>query len=106
MSVTLVYITAPNFEEAERIARGLVENRLAACANIIPRIVSTYWWDDRVHETEETLVIVKTAGDLVDRVMLWTKENHTYEVPAILAINTVDGDADFVNWLHAEVRKK
>lgn len=106
MSVTLVYITAPNFEEAERIARGLVENRLAACANIIPRIISTYWWEDRVHEAEETLIIAKTAGHLVDQVIRWAKENHTYEVPAILAINTVDGNTDFVNWLHTEVRKK
>jgi len=106
VSATLVYITAPDFAEAERLARELVESRLAACANIVPRIVSTYWWDNRVCEEEETLIIVKTVRSLVEELIAAVRESHPYEVPAILAIDAVDGNPDFVNWLHGEVRKQ
>lgn len=106
MSVALIYITAPEFAEAERLARELVEKRLVACANIVPRIVSTYWWDNRVCEDEETLIIAKTPRELVETVIQAVKKSHSYEVPAILAIDAVDGNVDFINWLHGEVRKK
>jgi periplasmic divalent cation tolerance protein len=104
MSATLVYITAPDFAEAERLARELVENRLAACANLVPRIVSTYWWDNRVCEEEEALIIVKTTRELVGDLIAAVKKSHPYEVPAILAIDAVDGNPDFIRWLHGEVR--
>lgn len=106
MSAALVYITAPDFEEAERLARELVEGRLAACANIVPRIVSTYWWDNRVCEDEETLIIVKTARDLVGEVVEAVKKSHPHEVPAVLALDVTAGNQDFIDWLHGEVRKK
>lgn len=105
MSAALVYITAAGFEDAERIARGLVESRLAACTNIVPRIVSTYWWDGRVCEGEETLIMAKTSRALVDEVIQAVKEAHPAEVPAILAIDLIDGNPDFLNWLHGEVRQ-
>jgi periplasmic divalent cation tolerance protein len=106
VSAALIYITASDFEEAERIARGLVEGRLVACANIVPRITSIYWWDDQVCEEEETLIVAKTARELVDQVVQAVKKAHSAEVPAILAIDVVDGNTDFINWLHGEVRKR
>ncbi len=106
MSAALIYITAPDFAEAERLARELVEKRLAACANIVPRIVSTYWWEGRVCEDEEALIIVKTARKLVGDVIEVVKKTHAYEVPAVLALEVSDGNAEFISWLHGEVRKK
>ncbi len=106
MSATLVYITAPDFSEAERLAREVVESRLAACANIVPRIVSTYWWNDQVCEDDEALVIVKTTRDLVEQVIEKVKNEHVYDVPAVLAIEVTAGNADFINWVHGEVGRK
>lgn len=106
MSATLVYITAADSAEAERLARQLVENRLAACANIVPQIVSIYWWEGKVCEEKEALLIVKTTREMVGEVIRKVKEIHSYEVPAVLAVDTLDGNPDFIGWLHGEVRKQ
>ncbi|MEK7246423.1 MAG: divalent-cation tolerance protein CutA, partial [Pseudomonadota bacterium] len=66
MSATLVYVTASSKDEALKIARTLVEERLAACANVFQPITSIYWWEGKLHEEGETSFILKTRADLVD----------------------------------------
>jgi periplasmic divalent cation tolerance protein len=101
----MVYITAANFEDAEKIARGLVEERLAACTNLVPKIISTYWWDDKLNEDQESLILAKTTNDKVDALIERVKEMHSYEVPAVSVIEIKGGNPDFLNWIESVVSK-
>ncbi|MDI6710882.1 MAG: divalent-cation tolerance protein CutA [Thermoanaerobacterales bacterium] len=104
MAAKLVYITAGSEDEARRIARGLVERRLAACANVIPRIRSFYRWDGRLCEDDEAVVIAKTTDALAERLVAAVKELHSYEVPAVLVLDVERGYPPFLEWLAGEVR--
>ncbi|MEW5762441.1 MAG: divalent-cation tolerance protein CutA [Bacillota bacterium] len=103
MEVVLVYITAADEEEARTLGRTLVENRLAACANVIPRIHSTYRWEGQLVEDEEALLLVKTTRGLVDRLIETVREIHSYEVPAVLVLDVAAGNQAFLDWVAAEV---
>lgn len=102
MGYVLVYITAPNQEEAERLASLLVEERLAGCVNVVPRIRSFYRWEGKMQVDEEALLFVKTRSDLVSRVVERVKEVHSYTVPAILVLEIKEGNPDFLQWLAGE----
>jgi len=104
MEHLLVYITAANLEEAKTIAKKLVEKRLVACANIIPKIESTYWWEGRICQEEEVAIFAKTKREKVEEVILETKRIHSYTVPCIIALEIVQGNLDFLNWISREVR--
>ncbi|MFZ5899048.1 MAG: divalent-cation tolerance protein CutA [Bacillota bacterium] len=104
MSAVILYITASGVEEARKLARSLVEERLAACTNIIPRVLSTYWWEGEICEDEEAVIIAKTTAEMADRAMAAVKERHSYQVPAILALDIAKGLPAYLEWLAAEVR--
>jgi periplasmic divalent cation tolerance protein len=91
--------TAPNLETAERIARRLVEERLAACVQIVDRIRSIYRWQGKVHEEPEVLLIVKTAEPLIPRIEALLREIHPYEVPELAAVPITAGSAAYLKWL-------
>lgn len=99
----LVYITASSFEEARRIGREMVEKRLAACANVVERISSTYWWKGRLEESDEALLILKSKQDKLDEIVKAVRELHSYENPAIVALPLVGGSRDFLQWIRGEV---
>jgi periplasmic divalent cation tolerance protein len=82
----ILMITASSVEEGNRIARALVEERLAACVNIVPKITSVYRWDGEVQSGEESLMIVKTATNVLDRVRDRVHELHSYDVPEFITI--------------------
>ena len=86
--VTLL-TTTTSIEEASRIARVLVRERLAACANIIPRISSVYRWDGEVQEEEETMLVIKTTATQLDALEARVVELHSYDVPELLCIPVV-----------------
>jgi periplasmic divalent cation tolerance protein len=102
MSVVLVYMTAENKEEAERIGGMLVEKRLAACANIIDNMQSVFWWDGRLDQGNETVLIAKTKQSLVEKLTQAVTEAHSYDVPCILALPVVGGNPDFIKWIEEE----
>ena len=89
-------------EEAERIARELVEARLAACVQIVGPITSTYRWQGRIETGEEWQCWAKTRGELFARVEEAIRRIHPYEVPEILAVPVVAGSASYLAWLDAE----
>jgi periplasmic divalent cation tolerance protein len=103
-SVITVFISIPR-EEAKAMAKGLVENRLAACVNILPRIESYYWWDDKVDFDEEALLIAKTAEEKFDALEDYVRENHPLELPEILAIPLTTGFKDYIGWVRDETMK-
>lgn len=98
----LVYVTAPNRAEAERLARHGVETRLAACANILGEIRSFYWWNDAVQDEAECALIFKTRNDLFDRLRAAITDIHSYECPCIVALPLTHGSAGFLGWLEAQ----
>ncbi|MEN2992886.1 MAG: divalent-cation tolerance protein CutA [Bacteroidia bacterium] len=98
----LVYVVCSNPEEAHAIARKVLERRLAACANIIPTIHSLYWWEGKLEEGQETLLILKAPYDYYEEVEKVVKAHHSYQVPAILAIPITKGLPDYLRWLAAE----
>ncbi len=98
----MLYITCGSREEATKIARAVVEERLAACANIIDPMRSVYWWEGSVNEDDETVLILKTtaerAGELTERV----KALHSYDVPCVVEIPLGGGNAAYLDWIAAE----
>ena len=95
-----VHVTAPSREQAAEIARKLVEERLAACVNIVGGMRSVYRWEGKIHEDEEVLCLVKTRPELLDALTARVRALHPYDVPEILAFEVADGSADYLAWLH------
>ena len=82
----LLLVTTSSLDEGNRIARALVEERLAACVNIVPSVTSVYRWDNEVQTDQETLMIVKTASRVLDKVRDRVHELHSYDVPEFITI--------------------
>jgi periplasmic divalent cation tolerance protein len=99
----VVLTTCESEQEASRLARHLVDKRLAACVNIIPRIRSVYRWKDKVEEAAEFLLLIKSRRDVFDSLRDEILKMHSYEVPEVIAIPVVDGSAAYLGWLDREV---
>jgi periplasmic divalent cation tolerance protein len=97
-----VVTTTESREDAEQIARSLVEERLAACVQVIGPIISTYRWRGQIETAQEWQCWIKSRRDLYDRIEQAIRRLHPYEVPEILAIPAVAGSADYLAWLEAE----
>ena len=97
-----VYTTYPSIVEAERAGRALVERRLCACVNILPGMISHYWWQGAVERGEEVTMIIKTRASLAEKVRAAVKEMHSYATPAILVIPIESVDPDYHAWIVAE----
>lgn len=104
MAAAFVYITAASPEEADRIGRTLVEERLAACVNIIPGMRSIYQWQGRVETATETVLIAKTRQDRTQALLARVKALHAYEVPCAVVLPIIDGLPDFLRWIDTETR--
>lgn len=104
MTVMFVYATAGDAAEAKRIARAVVEERLAACANIIERVSSVYWWQGEVQEAGEAALILKTSAARVETLIARIKALHSYDCPAVVALPVVAGLPGFLDWVTAETR--
>lgn len=101
----VVFSTASSREEAERIAASLLDKRLAACVSISAVQQSWYFWQDRVHRDEELTLMIKTRAKLFNQVEKDIRENHSYEVPEIIALPLADGAASYLNWMDEFLRK-
>ncbi|MES1164269.1 MAG: divalent-cation tolerance protein CutA [Verrucomicrobiota bacterium] len=99
-----VHVTLPNTDAARALGRTLVEERLAACVNIVPGVVSIYRWEGTIHEDGEVLCLVKTSPDCFERLRARVLELHPYEVPEVLALAVDDGSRDYLDWLHRNTR--
>lgn len=99
----LVLVTAPSEDEARRIANVLVEERLAACVNIVGAIESVYRWEGQVTTDREALLIVKTTAARYEQVEERVKELHTYSTPEVIAIRIERGSEQYLSWLQGSV---
>jgi len=98
----IVLITASKEDEAVRIARELVDSRLAACVNMVKGIRSIYRWKGKREDEEEVLMVVKTRQDLFDGLKKRVKELHSYSVPEIIALPVMEGSEEYLKWLREE----
>jgi periplasmic divalent cation tolerance protein len=98
-TLVVVTTTAPGRAEAERLARALVERRLAACAQLIDPIRSVYWWEGAIHDEAEVLLVIKTTADHVGRIGALLREMHSYQVPELVALPVSDGSPAYLGWI-------
>jgi periplasmic divalent cation tolerance protein len=101
----VVLNTCASEAEAERLARLLIEERLAACVSIVPRLRSFYHWKGAVDSSEECLLLIKSSRALFDQLRLAIEKAHTYEVPEVLALPVVAGAASYLDWLEANLKE-
>jgi len=100
----VLFITAGNAEEAQQISRVLLEQRKAACVNIIPEVDSIFWWEGKLDSARESLLVVKTKASLLTEVINLVKGMHSYDVPEIIALPIVGGNQDYLEWIGEEVK--
>lgn len=99
MSYNIVIMTASNKEEATKIVRILLEERLIACANIMDSVSSFFWWQRKIEEEKEILVIMKSHEDLFKKLSKRVTELHSYDTPEILALPIVNGSQAYLDWM-------
>ena len=99
----IVLSTCGNVTEAEKLARHLIDHRLAACVNVVPGLLSYYRWQGQVENDAELLLLIKTARGLVGEVQSVLRELHSYELPEMVVVPIVDGSPDYLDWLEGEL---
>jgi len=100
----VLLITTATAEEAQRISRVLLEQRKVACVNIVPRVDSLFWWQDKLDSADESLLIAKTKASLLSEIVSLVKELHSYDIPEIIALPIIGGNQDYLEWIQKEVR--
>jgi periplasmic divalent cation tolerance protein len=104
MSTLIVFCTCPDEAVADRISLALVEERLAACVNRVPGVVSTYRWQGSVHRDIEVQLLIKTTRDRFDALRDRILGLHPYELPEVVAVDIALGSAPYLAWVEAETR--
>lgn len=95
----VIFVTAANVNEAQKIADKLVQARLVACANIIDNVRSVFWWEGKPDSAKEALLIMKSKKSRLAKIIKAVKSLHSYEVPEIIALPVVCGDKKYLRWL-------
>jgi len=101
-----VYITTSSIDEARELGRRLLELRLAACINMMPIVESMYWWDGKIEDAKEVVLIAKTTSNLLEELTSVIKSTHSYSCPCIAAIPVLPGNNDYFAWLAENLKKK
>ena len=99
--IRVVFVSIPR-EEAKTFARKLVEERLAACVNIVPKMESYYWWDGKVLEDAESLLLIKTTAARFDDLQQYIVDRHPYDLPEIVALPVAQGLEGYLKWVAEE----
>ncbi|MBL8037997.1 MAG: divalent-cation tolerance protein CutA [Nitrospira sp.] len=102
-TIVVVMVSVANQEEAEKIADLTVRSRLVACASAIPTVRSTYWWEGKIVNDQEALIIMKTTSDKVIPLQEAIRTVHSYKVPEIIAISVEQGFQPYLDWVRSEV---
>ena len=103
MNFYIFFVTVPNIEEGKRIAKILVENKLAACVNIIQKIFSIYWWKGKIEEDEEHLLLIKTTDEKKELLIKEIIKVHSYDTPECIGFKIDRGSEKYLNWIKENV---
>ena len=95
----VLFITTDSASEAQQISKVLLEQKKAACVNIISNVDSLFWWEGKLDSARENLLIVKTKASLLPEIISLVKKVHSYEVPEIIALPIVGGNQDYLDWI-------
>ncbi|MQY55680.1 MAG: divalent cation tolerance protein CutA [Dehalococcoidia bacterium] len=95
----IILITTGSEEEAHRIADQLLNQRKAACVNIVPKVDSLFWWQGKLDSAQESLIVIKTKASKLKEITELVKRVHSYEVPEVIALPIVGGNEDYLKWL-------
>jgi periplasmic divalent cation tolerance protein len=106
MDARIVLTTLPASADAPTFARALVDERLAACVNVLPAMQSVYRWQDAVQQDDERQLVIKTWQDRLPALEARLESLHPYDVPELLVLEVVGGGSAYLEWLHAETRAK
>jgi periplasmic divalent cation tolerance protein len=101
-----VQTTTDSRAEAMELARASVESRLAACAQVVGPVASTYWWDDGVERAEEWMIVLKLPADRYQQLAAFLTERHSYDEPEIIATAIVEGSESYLGWIMDETRPR
>ncbi|MFA6130228.1 MAG: divalent-cation tolerance protein CutA [Candidatus Omnitrophota bacterium] len=101
---TIIFVTASNKKEAQKISMGLIEQKLAACVNIIDKIDSLFFWEGKVQKAKESLLIIKSKKEKIPKIIKLVKVLHSYKVPEIIALPVIAGDKSYLRWIDAALR--
>lgn len=99
-------VTCETQDQGEKIARGLLEKHLAACVNILPGAKSLYWWEGKIDQATECVLIIKTRDDHLGALTAEVKRLHSYTVPEVVALRVEGGNPDYLRWLADETGDK
>jgi periplasmic divalent cation tolerance protein len=99
----LTYTTCSDTKKAEKLANHLLENRIAACVNILPGVKSFYRWQGKIETDAEVLLMIKTSRDLVTEVRRVIEKLHDYDLPELIVVPIIDGSPDYLTWLEREL---
>jgi periplasmic divalent cation tolerance protein len=99
----VVFSTCSSEDEAEKIARSVVGQRLAACVTVVPRVRSFYRWKGEIQSSEEHLLVIKSSRERMADLIAALEKEHSYEVPEVLALPVVEGSENYLNWLQANL---
>lgn len=99
MAMLIVLTTTSNEEEAGRLAHAIIESKLAACVQVLPKMMSVYLWEGKVQSEPEHLLLIKTLDEKFDDLSEFIRKNHSYEVPEIVAIDAEEVSDDYLGWV-------
>ena len=99
VNFSLLHITCKDAEEAKTIGKILVEEKLAACINILKDVHSIYRWKGKIEEAEEAVLFAKTTADLVPKLITKVKELHSYDCPCIVSLPIMEGNEEYLRWI-------
>ncbi|XP_045104911.1 protein CutA homolog isoform X1 [Portunus trituberculatus] len=103
---SMAFVTAPSQEVAKKIAGGLVKNKLAACVNIIPGVVSVYEWKEEINEDPEVIMMIKTRTSRLEELTKYVRENHPYDVCEVISSKIDQGNPPYLDWISEIVPEK
>jgi periplasmic divalent cation tolerance protein len=98
-----VFVTAPELKTARRLARGALRERLVACANLVPKIESHYWWQGKIESGAEVLIVFKTTKAKLRAFEKFILENHPYDTPEFVVLPLSSGTDRYLDWISASV---
>ncbi len=104
MKYFVVLVTSPSRSVSEKLSKGLVGKKLAACVNRVPGITSRYWWKGKIETGKEELLLIKTVKSKLPALTRWVKANHPYEVCEVLVLPVAGGNSDYLNWISQSLR--
>lgn len=102
----VVFSNCGSEEEARKVARSLVEARVAACVNIVPGVRSVYRWQGAIEEESEWMLVIKSTRDCFEPLATELRKVHSYQIPEVIALPIVDGNSEYLDWIGREVIKK